>query len=312
MIAGLTWLGRNARWFLALGSLFALMVPQIAAFSRPALPFLVCLVLGMSMARVDLPDIARNAFKPRFLKDMALATVLLMPVTGVVYLALARLFALSAPDVEALVYLAATPPIASAAGLCLILGYDARRGLEITLAATILTPVIGPVMVALMIPDAAALSSLDLAWRLARMILGGLLVAVAIRGFVGAKTIDGNKSIFDGLSAVAMLLFIFPLFDGVLATILSDPPRALWVLALACVFNLGVNAAVRQIARGADPERRGALGLIWGNRTIALYLAALPPDPQFTLFCALYQFPMYFTPLLFARAYSTSRSDPPA
>lgn len=312
MIPALTWLGRNARWVLAVGSIIALLMPHLAAFSRPALPYLVCLVLGMSMARVDLPDIARNAFKPKFLKDMGLATALLMPVTGVVHLAFARGFGLAEADVEALVYLAATPPIASAAGLCLILGYDARRALEITLAATILTPVIGPIMVALMIPDAAGVSSLDLAWRLARMILGGILVGLMIRATVGPARIDGNKAVFDGLSAIAMVMFIFPLFDGVLETILSDPGRALWVLALASLFNLGINAAVRQIAFRAPEPRRGALGLIWGNRTIALYLAALPPDPQFTLFCALYQFPMYFTPLIFAPRQRTSRKAPPA
>ena len=39
--------------------------------------------------------------------------------------------------------------------------------------------------------------------------------------------------------------------------------------------------------------------MFWGNRTVAIYLAALPHDPQFALFVALYQFPMYLTPLLF-------------
>ena len=37
---------------------------------------------------------------------------------------------------------------------------------------------------------------------------------------------------------------------------------------------------------------------MWGNRNAALALASLPPDPLLTLYVALYQFPMYFTPLI--------------
>jgi hypothetical protein len=48
----------------------------------------------------------------------------------------------------------------------------------------------------------------------------------------------------------------------------------------------------------AARETAGATALIWGNRNAALALAALPPDPLFTLYVALYQFPMYFTPLV--------------
>lgn len=297
----LTWLGANARWFLALGSLSAFFLPELASVLRPYLPWLVSMVLGLSMARIDLVDMARNAFRPRFLTRVLLLTLLLMPVTGVVYLAMARLVGLSELDTQALVYLAATPPIASAAGLCFILGYNARLAIEVTLAATILTPVIGPAMVAILIPDAIGISSVDLGIRLFRMIAGAFVFAIVLRRVLSPQRINRNKTAFDGVSAVAMLTFIFPLFDGVSATIVADPMRALWVLALATVFNLGINAAIQLLARRQAYQDRGALGLIWGNRTIAVYLAALPPDPQFTLFVALYQFPMYFTPLLFGR-----------
>ncbi len=311
MIASLTWLGNNARWFLALGSIVALFLPQVAATLRPFLPWLVCLVLGLSMARIDLWDMAKNARRPRFLLRSVGMSLFLMPVTGAIYFAIARLLGIGAVDTQSLVFLAAAPPIASAAGLCFLLGFNARLSMEVTISATILTPIIGPAMVAVLIPDAAAISSVDLGIRLAAMIGGGLLVGSVIRGVLGPQRITEHKAIFDGIAALGMLLFIFPLFDGVLATIANDPMRALWILFLCSVFNLGVNVVARQVFAGRTPPDRGALGLIWGNRTIAVYLAALPPDPQFTLFCALYQFPMYFTPLLFSRTQNTSRSEPP-
>lgn len=309
-MTALTWLGVNARWVLAIGSVVALCLPQLAAWFRPFLPYLVCLVLALSMARIDLVDVAKGALRPAFLARIVALSVLLMPVTGVIYLMIARLANLSEADGHALVYLAAAPPIASAAGLCFILGFNARLAMEVTLGATILTPIIGPAMVAILIPDAVDISSLALARRLAFMIAGGVIIAVLIRTVVGPARINRHKSIFDGVSAAGMLLFIFPLFDGVLATILADPLRALWVLCLGAVFNIGVNMAVQKLLTGRTAADRGALGLLWGNRTIAIYLAALPPDPQFTLFTALYQFPMYFTPLLFGRQ-RASASRPP-
>ena len=42
----------------------------------------------------------------------------------------------------------------------------------------------------------------------------------------------------------------------------------------------------------------GATALMWGNRNAALALAALPGNPLLALYVALYQFPMYFTPLV--------------
>jgi len=69
------------------------------------------MVLGLSMARLDLLNIAKDATKP---------------------------------DHASLILLAAAPPIASSAGLCFLLGFNARLALETTLIATILTPIIGP------------------------------------------------------------------------------------------------------------------------------------------------------------------------
>ena len=36
----------------------------------------------------------------------------------------------------------------------------------------------------------------------------------------------------------------------------------------------------------------GALGIVWGARSVAIFFAALPPDPVFSIFVALYQIPM--------------------
>jgi len=257
------------------------------------------MVLGLSMARLDLWSMAKAIAKPRAFSRAVGLTLLLMPVTVCIYAGLAKLVGLSTADQISLLLLAAAPPIASSAGLCFLLGFNARLALEATLMATLLTPILGPLIVSVLLPDMAPISPFLLAQKLGAMILGGLIFGLALRRIIGADRIDQNKLAFDGIAALGMVLFVIPLFDGVGATILGSPTRALWVIALVVLFNLGTNLITTAIARLRTTEQdAGALGLLWGNRTIAIYLAALPYDPQFSLFVALYQFPMYLTPLL--------------
>ena len=297
-MALLTWAGRNARFVMAFGCVAAIFLPSLSAFLRPALPVLVAMVLAMAVARVDLLPLARTALRPRRLLRMIGIVILLMPVTGAIYLMLARLV-LPMEDQAALVLLAAAPPIASATGLALLLGFAAPLALELTVIATVLTPVIGPLMVAVLLPEFAPISGMTLALRLAVVIAGGFAWGIAIRWVAGRGRIDRHKQIFDGVAACGMVLFVFPLFDGVGAMVLADPGHALRAVLLAFLFNTGTMLVMMfALRQRVPPDDAGTLGMVWGNRTIAIYLAVLPPDPAFTLFVALYQFPMYFTPLI--------------
>ncbi len=303
----LQWLGNNARFILAIGCLVAVFLPSLSSALRPILPFLVSMVLGLAMARLDLLEIAKAATKPvEVFKSIGL-TLLLMPVSVVIYVLLARIAGLSATDEASLIYLAAAPPIASATSLCFILGFNTRIALQTTLIATLLTPLLGPAITALLLPDAVPISPILLGQRLGVMILGGLALGLTVRFIFGPQRIDQNKLSFDGIAAVAMVLFVIPLFDGVGSSIVDDPRKALWVLVLSFIFNVGINGFASVILRArTDPATAGALGLMWGNRTIAIYIAALPYNPDFSLFVALYQIPMYMTPLIWERFRKTS------
>ncbi len=306
----LEFLGRNARIILALGCLSAFFLPALSTAVRPALPFLVMLVLGLAIMRIEPVEIAKAFSRPRTLLFAVLVTILMMPVTGLVYLGLAKATGLGADETSMLVFLAATPPIASTASLCFILGFDARIGLITTLVATALTPLIGPVMVAALLPETLSLSPFQLGKNLALMVIGSAVLAVVFRLTLGARRISENGLAIDGVSAVAMVLFILPLFDGVGETITAKPTYAVWILVLCLVFNLGINACASRVAGlWSGAPIAGALGLMWGNRTIAIYLAILPYDRNFSLFVALYQVPMYLTPMVWEAARSGLRRD---
>jgi len=140
----------------------------------------------------------------------------------------------------------------------------------------------------------------------AAMIGIGAVLAVLLRRILGAELIERRARVFDGTGALAMLVTIVPIFDGAAELILRDPYFAAMTLMLVFALNIGMQVIATPILRRVSGlESGGAMGLIWGNRNAALYLAALPQSPVFSLFVALYQFPMYMTPLLMRRFYST-------
>ncbi len=166
--------------------------------------------------------------------------------------------------------------------------------------ATVLTPLLGPLTISVLLPERAAVDPFDLAVRLAAIILGGWFFALVIGLPLRNRNRSGADSshVLNGISAIAMILFLVPVFDGVAVRLIEDPMTGSSILGLAVLLNLGVNGTVYFLARKPLGRRNsGTLGLLWGNRNAAVYLAALPPDPFLGMFIALYQFPMYFTPL---------------
>lgn len=298
-MAALAWLGARAPWALTLGIALCFLAPELSRAMRPALPLLVPLVLGLAMARIDLAAAARAALRPGRLAWLVALSVLLMPVSAAVYLGLARGLGLDADLARALVYLAAAPPIASSANLCFFLGLNARRAIEVTVAATLLTPLLGPLTVSLLLPDAAAPPAAELGLKLGLMIAGGVGFAVALRWIATPARMARSAPTLDGLGVIALVIFVIPLFDGVPALIIAEPARAALVMAVATFANIGVNLGVAAACARAMPgPDAGAYGIVFGNRTIAIYLAALPAEPRFAVFVALYQVPMLLTPLI--------------
>jgi predicted Na+-dependent transporter len=295
----LAWLGARASQALVVGIALCFVIPEASALLRPALPYLVPIVLGLAMARVDLRETAHTARVPgTLLRHLGLA-IALMPVSAAAYLGIARAVGLDPGLSDALVYLAAAPPIASATALCFIMGYNARLALEATIAATLLTPLLGPLTVVLFLNGTQDLAPLALAAKLAAMIFGACAVALAIRRLAGPARLARGAAVMDGIGVIALVVFVIPLFDGVPGLILGGPVAALEVLVVACLANLGVNFLIAGgLGRVVPQPDAGAFGIVFGNRTIAMYLAVLPFDPRFSLFVALYQVPMLLTPML--------------
>lgn len=273
------------------------LAPGVSTALRPALPVFVAVAFGLAMARIDLGEAARASLRPAEAARLLAITLLLIPVSAGLYAALAFALGLGEGLTAALVLLGAAPPIASSAGLCFLLGYDARRAVEVTVTASLLTPLLGPLAVAWFSPHGASLDPLHLARDLGLILGGGLCLAIGLQAGIGAGRINRAAQSFDGIAVLALISVVLPLFDGFREQLLANPARAAAVLALACAMNLGPNLALRLAFRAAGRRTAAAYGLLFGNRTIALYLAVVPFDPDLALFVALYQAPILLGPL---------------
>ena len=302
MLRGLSWVGARAQWFLALGVIAALIVPGPGAVLDGTVVIWVAVLFGLAMARIDLGAVARRAVDPRRLVRNLGLLVLLMGVTPALFWGLGTLAGLDPVHIEALVYTSAAPPLGSATAFCLMLGLDAAFALELTVLGSFLAPVSLPVVARALLGEAIALDVIDMMGRLALVIGSATIGAVILRRVLTAAWIDAQARAFDGMASIILVLFLFPLFHGMPGLIASIPLFALVTFVLAVLANLGVQIASFPATRAvAGREAGGAVSLIWGNRNAALTLSFLPEAPLIVLYIALYQFPMYFTPLVMRR-----------
>ncbi|WP_172328745.1 hypothetical protein [Mangrovicoccus sp. HB161399] len=304
--------GRHASVLLLLGFLSVPFLPVDAELLRPALPFLVALATALGVARQPLdPATLRRLLAPGAALRLAGWLVLTQAVLAAAAVWAGRLAGLDPQILALIAVFCAAPPLSAAPNLCLMLGYDLALALRLTLLGTMLAP--------LLLPAALALSGLPfeigtgaLALRVLGILSLGIALGLAIQRRMGQARIAAEADLLNGLAALLMIVFLFPLMAGMREAVTADPGRAAGLLCLALAVNIGGHLAMRTLARPVlPPASARALGLVFGNRNTVLVLASLPHDPLLTLFVALMQFPIYATPMLFSRI-DRQRPRPPS
>jgi len=169
----------------------------------------------------------------------------------------------------------------------------------------LLAPLTGPYLGEMLLGAAVPLSSMVLCLRLGAILGGGMMIAVACRHLLGPAGVEANRRRLDGVSTLAMLAFLVPVFDGIGVLAVTAPLAGLTCLGLAFGLNFGSQALViagghahAKVKGGTFPEGTRSVAVVAGNRNLGLYFAALPADPFFALFVAAYQLPLYLTPMI--------------
>lgn len=294
-----SYIGQRSAFFLIGGMIVAAFFPQASSFMRPALPFLVSLVLAFGLAQLNLKQSILELLKP---KRLAIVTAVILCSTVLTSFALSsivRLFGFSEVSILLLIVFTAAPPLSSSISISIILGFNARLTLQVTLLSMLLIPFLGPICFAVAGLQ-VDIGLMEMSLRIAAMIVGGFVLAILIQVIIGTDRISRNKNTFSGFAVIIMVIFIFPLFDGVATHIMAAPIQSLQLMLFALFLNFGGHLMTRWLARNiTSDETASALGYMFGNRNISIYLAILPFNPMISVFVAAAQIPIYMTPALF-------------
>ncbi|MCC1495072.1 hypothetical protein [Cognatishimia sp. F0-27] len=295
---------RHARYVLVAGLVVGLAAPGLAEVMRPWLPHLVVALLFVSVLRMAprailgaLPALPRVA-------GTALALQLAAPL---VILGLASLLGqASHPVALALILMTAAPSIVGSPNITALLGAAPEYAMRLMVVGTLLMPfTILPVFaLAPALDGAGAVTQASLV--LVATIGVTALCAMATRRLVFRTPAPATVERLDGLSALALAVFVVALMPQVSALALADPMALLGWAALAFAANLGAQFTLWRATRHRLPHDTALpLSLIAGNRNVALFLVSLPAETTAPVmaFIGCYQLPMYLTPILMRGVY---------
>ena len=278
--------------------LAGLTLPGLAQTLRPWLPHLIATLLFVSALRIGPKAAVGSLSDIRQTVTLALTYQLAAPL-----LALALLAALGLADTPVglvTVLVLAAPSVTGAPNFTIMMNRDPGPPMRLLLVGTALFPLtVIPVFLALpAIPTLGGV--LEGALRLMLVIALAVGLAFALRR--NRPLSDAKRAALDGIAAILLGVVVIGLMSAVNPTLRNEPQTVgLW-LAFALTLNFGLQLVAYRLLPGRDNDRTG-LAIIAGNRNIALFLVALPPEvvAQILVFIGCYQVPMYLTPMVMRR-----------
>ena len=297
-------ISRNARTCLMLGLAAGLLLPTLAKSLAPWLPQMVAILLTITALRIG-HTAARGAARDLRWGLGAVAVLQL----GVPLLCLGALHLTGVghtPVALAIVLATAAPAISGSTNLALLLGLDAGRMMQIMVLGTAAFPLtVMPIL--LLAPQIGTLSDVIASAGLVLLvILTATALGFALRARLFPAPSQHQIQTLDGASVLAFAVIVIALMAPLNAALRADPAQvALWAL-LAFTISYGLQAATLLVLRRtALHPVAGPLAIGAGNRNIALFLVALPPETiaPILIFIGCWQLPMYLTPILLPPLY---------
>ena len=303
-------ISRHSRACLLAGLAAGLLLPTLAAAMAPYLPAMVAALLTITALRIG-HNAARGASR-----DLRWGLGAVMILQLAVPLACLGILTLGGwagtPAALAIILATSAPAISGSTNLALLLGLDAGRMMQIMVLGTAAFPVtVLPIL--MLSPQIGALPDVISS---AGIVLLVILVATAIGFSVRAAFYpDPSPSqikTLDGASVLAFCIIVIALMAPLNAAIREAPMQvALWAL-FAFAISYGLQAAtLLALRRTALRPVAGPLAIGAGNRNIALFLVALPPETvaPLLIFIGCWQLPMYLTPILLPPLYRKALFD---
>lgn len=287
---------------LVAGVSLGLVAPELAQASRVVIAPMVVLLLFLAVLRLG-PEGVRAGLRGigRAL-GVTLALQLALPVAAALsFLA----FGWQGAAALGIVLMLSAAPITGSPNIAIMSGGDPVPALRQLVLGTALLPVTVIPVFALMpaFGDPAQVAAIVLRLLAVIALAGGLALLLRLKGVVPGD--DRALRRMDGLAALILSVVVIAIM-GAVGPALREGGTFWALLGLVLVVNFSLQAGTAFIARASGSEATVApLGIVAGNRNIALFLSVLPATlaDELLLFIGLYQIPMYLTPLVMAPFY---------
>jgi arsenite transporter len=295
---------RHGKIVLVLGLLAGILLPGLADAMRPwigwmvaGLLFLAALRVGPRQAIGALRDIGTAAgLALLFQTILPLAAIAVVAATGWIGSAIAT----------GLILMLAASPVSGSPHFTVMTGNNPAPALRQLVLGTALLPLTVIPVFWLMPGFGKPSAVLAAAGGLMLLILAAGGLAFLIRGSILREPTPAALQVIDGLSAIAMAIVVVGLMSAVGPALVDAPAELAATLAIAFAANI-----LLQVAAGGAASKAGArnsaaaIGIVCGDRNIALFLAVLPPavSEPVLLFIGCYQIPMYLTPVVMSGFY---------
>lgn len=283
--------------FMLAGVVIGLALPAVAEVLRPyVVPISVATVV-ISMLRVEPARLVATLRRPYLVGLVGIFILLVLP-------ALTFLAALTAGApgwlITGLTFASAAPPLSSAAAFAILVRIDPALVTGLSTAATFAAPA-SVWLVTTSFPGLGQGVELGaMVLRLAFIVVGALLAALAVRRVVGAARLAAWGPVLDALTIVLVTLIAIGVMHDIGIALRATPGEWFVILLLTAVVSLSSLALALVAFWPAGRDEAIAAALCASVKNMALMVAAVlgTVDPRISLVVITAQFPIFLMPLL--------------
>ena len=310
VLRSLIFIAINGRYTLVAGLVAGFLLPTASIIIKDLLPQFVALLLFLTAFRIGHKKVVSGFQKLSLVLLVVLTLQLMLPLLAVGILSSLQLT--SSIFAIALTLILAAPSITGAPNFAILLNSKPEPAFQALIIGTALLP-FTVIPIFWIIPELGGfIEVFNASFHLFITIFLTTLLGFLVRALVFPKLDEDLTTALDGITALTLAFMVIGLMAALRPALISDPLSVAKWLVFALLVNLGLQFITFHLLKLFKlSEFAAPIGIVSGNRNIALYLVALPimQSEQLLIFLGCYQIPMYLTPIIMRKVYSNSSYD---
>lgn len=293
---------RHGSALLAVGIFGGVLIPPLARGMAWFITPNVVLLMTLVLLRVDISAAFSHLTRPLRLAGIVAFQMLVCPL---IMAAVTAVLPIDAGTSAGLVIFATGTSATSGAAFARLVGLDPELTLLATLAGLFIVPLTGPPLAHLLTGADLQITVAGFMLRLALVVGLPLIGSLLLRRLAGPARLAPLGPALDGAVVWLVVFYGFAVMGGMQAKLLADPGWVAQASIAAFAADFGLNIITTLAFLWLGWRAAASVGLMSGNRNMALYLAVLPAgaDPKIALFFALVQIPLFLSPFLLGPVY---------